>query len=230
MKKLPRLLLPIALLASSICLAVPSGGCATTNPVVSKIEHGIDCLLPEIEAQVPSILSDVATALLSSDYPNKLKAIEDGVAPKLAKVAASDVVVCAVQASVAQAGARASTTSGAQPNAAAIQAHGNEYLQARGATFVGPPSSENQGDPMHYKDGREAKNGDKVMLIPSYGSPVVGILYDATAGNDFCNGRLALTSPSDPSPNLKECLHLEDALKAIAAAERKAPPESPPTT
>jgi len=69
---------------------------------------------------------------------------------------------------------------------------------------------------MHYKNGREAKNGDKVMLIPSYGSPVVGILYDATAGNDFCNGKLALTSPSDPCPNLKECLHLEDALKAIA--------------
>jgi hypothetical protein len=63
---------------------------------------------------------------------------------------------------------------------------------------------------MHYKNGREAKNGDKVMLIPSYGAPVVGILYDATAGNDFCNGKIAPTSPSDPMPNLKECLHLDD--------------------
>jgi len=69
---------------------------------------------------------------------------------------------------------------------------------------------------MHYKNGREAKNGDKVMLIPSYGSPVVGILYDAVAGNDFCNGKIAPTSPSDPCPNLKEVLQLEDALKAIA--------------
>jgi hypothetical protein len=25
---------------------------------------------------------------------------------------------------------------------------------------------------MHYKNGREAKNGDKVVLIPSYGAPV----------------------------------------------------------
>jgi hypothetical protein len=69
---------------------------------------------------------------------------------------------------------------------------------------------------MHYKNGREAKNGDKVMLIPSYGSPVIGILYDATAGNDFCNGKIAVTKPGDPCPNLKECLHLDDALKAIA--------------
>ncbi len=71
---------------------------------------------------------------------------------------------------------------------------------------------------MHYKNGREAKNGDKVVLIPSYGAPVVGILYDATAGNDFCNGKLAPTSPNDPCPNLKECLHLDDVLKALANA------------
>jgi hypothetical protein len=65
---------------------------------------------------------------------------------------------------------------------------------------------------MHYKNGREAKNGDKVMLIPSYSSPIIGILYDAVAGNDFCNGKIAPISPLDPCPNLKECLHLDDAL------------------
>ena len=70
---------------------------------------------------------------------------------------------------------------------------------------------------MHYKNGREAKNGDKVMLIPSYinGAPVVGILYDATAGNDYCNGKIAPILPNDPMPNLKECLHLDDALSAL---------------
>lgn len=77
--------------------------------------------------------------------------------------------------------------------------------------------------PMHYKNGREAKNGDKVMLIPSYGAPVVGILYDATAGNDYCNGKLAPTSPNDPCPNLKECLHLDDVLAAIAPPVTSAP-------
>lgn len=75
---------------------------------------------------------------------------------------------------------------------------------------------------MHYKNGREAKNGDKVMLLPTYGPPVIGILYDATAGNDFCNGKIAPILPNDPCPNLKECLHLSDVLAAI--------PEYPPST
>ena len=70
---------------------------------------------------------------------------------------------------------------------------------------------------MHYKNGREAKNGDKVILIPTYGTPVIGILYDATAGNDYCNGKIAVTAPNDPCPNLKECLHLDDVLKALPA-------------
>ena len=70
---------------------------------------------------------------------------------------------------------------------------------------------------MHYKNGREAKNGDKVVLIPSYGSPVIGILYDATAGNDYCNGKIAVIKPNDPCPNLKECIHLDDVLKALPA-------------
>lgn len=73
---------------------------------------------------------------------------------------------------------------------------------------------------MHYKNGRPSANGDKVVLIPSYGGmPVVGILYDAVAGNDYCNGKLAITKPGDPCPNLKECLHLEDALALLNAKQ-----------
>ena len=71
---------------------------------------------------------------------------------------------------------------------------------------------------MHYKNGREAKNGDKVVLIPSYGLPVVGILYDAVAGNDYCNGKIAPTSLGDPCPNLKECFHLDDVLEVVLTA------------
>jgi hypothetical protein len=63
---------------------------------------------------------------------------------------------------------------------------------------------------MHYRNGREARNGDKVVLISDYRS-MIGILYDATAGNDYCNGKLAPISPNDACPNLKECLHLDDA-------------------
>jgi hypothetical protein len=75
---------------------------------------------------------------------------------------------------------------------------------------------------MHYKNGREAKNGDKVMWIPDpkYGaSPCVGILYNATAGQDYCNGQLALVVPGNPTPNLKECLHLEDAFAALESGQ-----------
>jgi hypothetical protein len=71
---------------------------------------------------------------------------------------------------------------------------------------------------MHYKNGREAKNGDKVVLLPSYGQPEVGILYDAAPGNDFCNGKLARISNNDACPNLKDCLHLDDVLAAVAAS------------
>ena len=69
---------------------------------------------------------------------------------------------------------------------------------------------------MHYRNGREAKNGDKVVLF-GYGGPVIGILYDANAGNDFCNGKIAVTKPNDPCPNLKECLHLDDVLALLPA-------------
>jgi hypothetical protein len=63
---------------------------------------------------------------------------------------------------------------------------------------------------MHYKNGREAKNGDKVMFVNEYGAAEVGVLYDATPGNDFCNGKLAPIRGSNSMPNLKECLHLDD--------------------
>ncbi len=63
---------------------------------------------------------------------------------------------------------------------------------------------------MHYRNGRQAFNGDKVVLLSSYGPPVAGILYDAVAGNDNCNGRIAVTTQSDPCPNLAECLHFDD--------------------
>jgi len=69
---------------------------------------------------------------------------------------------------------------------------------------------------MHYKNGREAKNGDKVMVIPGYGAPYVGILHNAVAGNDYCNGMVAPILPQGVV-NLKEVLHLDDVLKALPA-------------
>jgi len=78
---------------------------------------------------------------------------------------------------------------------------------------------------MHYKNGREAKNGDKVVIMPTQYSTnmTVGILYDAVAGNEYCNGKIAITAPNDPCPNLKECLHLDDVLGVV-------PPDVPDRT
>jgi hypothetical protein len=72
---------------------------------------------------------------------------------------------------------------------------------------------------MHYKNGREAKNGDKVVHFNPYSGGVTsGILYDATAGNNYCNGKIAITSPTDPCPNLRECLHADDVKVAVEAS------------
>ena len=72
---------------------------------------------------------------------------------------------------------------------------------------------------MHYKNGREAKNGDKVVLMTALGysnqQVVVGVLYDAQAGNDYCNGRIAPIHSNDPCPNLQECLRLDDAIELL---------------
>lgn len=73
---------------------------------------------------------------------------------------------------------------------------------------------------MHYANGREAKNGDKVgSYFAVNGRVTIGVLYDAVAGNDYCNGQLAAATPSDPCPNLKECLHADDVKAALGAVE-----------
>ena len=70
---------------------------------------------------------------------------------------------------------------------------------------------------MHYRNGREAKNGDKVVQLSYEGGKVlgVGILYDAVPGNDFCNGNVAPTS-TGTGACLVDCIHADD-LAAILA-------------
>lgn len=69
---------------------------------------------------------------------------------------------------------------------------------------------------MHYKNGRPANNGDKVVLIDWQKRPLAGILYDAAAGNDHCNGMLApFCGGQHVCPDLKNCVHLDDFIAAI---------------
>jgi hypothetical protein len=82
---------------------------------------------------------------------------------------------------------------------------------------------------MHYKNGRPAQNGDKIITLGQGGTPIVGILYDAQPGNDYCNGRLAPIAPHDGTPCLNQCLRLDDALEALKSVpEVAATPEISP--
>jgi hypothetical protein len=72
---------------------------------------------------------------------------------------------------------------------------------------------------MHYANGREAKNGDKVIWKAWDGSIVVGYLHDAVEGNDYCNGKIAVQTVTDPCPNLKEVLHFDDFKEAAKLDE-----------
>ena len=71
---------------------------------------------------------------------------------------------------------------------------------------------------MHYRNGREAKNGDKIVSLGFDGSKItaVGVLHDAIAGNDFCNGNIAPISTAVVGACLCDCLHVGD-LAAILA-------------
>lgn len=65
---------------------------------------------------------------------------------------------------------------------------------------------------MHYRNGREAKNGDKIVSLGFDGSKVaaVGVLFDATPGNNYCNGNIAPIQTPGMIACLCDCLHVDD--------------------
>jgi hypothetical protein len=72
---------------------------------------------------------------------------------------------------------------------------------------------------MHYRNGREAKNGDTIVKLGGYGNGArivaFGVLHDATPGNDYCNGGIAPLT-NDQGACMCDCLHVDD-LAAILA-------------
>ena len=69
---------------------------------------------------------------------------------------------------------------------------------------------------MHYRNGREAKNGDKIVKLQDGKVIAFGVLHSATPGNDYCNGSIAPTHPPNEMACLCDCLHVDD-LAAILA-------------
>lgn len=65
---------------------------------------------------------------------------------------------------------------------------------------------------VHYRNGREAKNGDKIVKLGADDGKIVafGVLHSATAdGGDYCNGGIA-PIVSDHGACMVDCLHVDD--------------------
>lgn len=70
---------------------------------------------------------------------------------------------------------------------------------------------------MHYRNGREAKNGDKVIQLGMSDGKVVGfgVLHSAVPNQDYCNGGVAMIP--NPTACLVDCLHVEDVETMVKA-------------
>jgi len=65
---------------------------------------------------------------------------------------------------------------------------------------------------MHYRNFREAKNGDEIVQINDIGQITnTGVLIRAVPGNDYCNGMIANDrTQSFTGACLCDCLHMDD--------------------
>lgn len=72
---------------------------------------------------------------------------------------------------------------------------------------------------MHYRNGREAKNGDKIVSLNYVNGTIeaFGVLHSAKPENgDYCNGTIAVVQSPQATACLCDCLHVDD-LAAILA-------------
>ena len=71
---------------------------------------------------------------------------------------------------------------------------------------------------MHYRNGREAKNGDVIVQISTGGDGKInafGVLYNAVAGNDYCNGAIAPVQNVREGACMCDCLHIDDLAEIL---------------
>ena len=73
---------------------------------------------------------------------------------------------------------------------------------------------------MHYRNGREAKNGDKIVMLGGSSGAIeaFGILHSAVAGNDYCNGNIAVVQGANEYACMCDCLHVDDLAEVLKAA------------
>ena len=78
---------------------------------------------------------------------------------------------------------------------------------------------------MHYRNGREAKNGDKVVSLCGGKVEAFGVLHSATPGNDYCNGSIAPIQPPNDYACMVDCLHVDDVADILARTSLDKRPE-----
>lgn len=79
---------------------------------------------------------------------------------------------------------------------------------------------------MHYRNGREAKNGDIVIQIGFDGKiNALGVLHSAVPGNDYCNGSIAPLQGGNTGACMVDCLHVDDLMELIKGAGLDKRPE-----
>lgn len=69
---------------------------------------------------------------------------------------------------------------------------------------------------MHYRNGREAKNGDIIVKLEGSKIKAFGVLHSATPGNDYCNGNIAPIQPTNEGACMVDCIHIEDMAAILA--------------
>lgn len=71
---------------------------------------------------------------------------------------------------------------------------------------------------MHYRNGREAKNGDKIVMLGTMSGQIValGVLHSAEFGNDYCNGMIAPIQAANSDACMVDCLHVDDVADILS--------------
>ena len=71
---------------------------------------------------------------------------------------------------------------------------------------------------MHYRNGREAVNGDKVVRLNTSSGKIeaFGTLQDAVAGNEYCNGNIVHEGGHSTYACMCDCLHVDDVAEILA--------------
>lgn len=69
---------------------------------------------------------------------------------------------------------------------------------------------------MHYRNGREAKNGDKIVQLDGGNVVAFGVLHSAVPGHDYCNGNIAVIQSAQQYACMVDCLHADDVAAFLA--------------